>query len=87
MKTYLLEDIFNAYFEARKNKRNTLNALAFEINYETKLFQLYEEIKNDEYKILPSICFINFLPIKREIFDFILYRKWPFEIVTYPFLE
>jgi len=68
MEASLLEDIFNAYFEARKNKRDTLNALAFEINYETKLFKLYEEIKNGNYKISNSICFINFSPIKREIF-------------------
>ena len=40
MNVHLLEDIFNAYFDARKNKRNTLNALAFEIDYESKLFQL-----------------------------------------------
>lgn len=64
----MLEDICNAYFEARKNKRNTLNALTFEIDYETKLFKLNEEIKDDTYKISNSICFINFSPIKREIF-------------------
>ncbi len=68
MENTFLEDIFNAYFEARKNKRNTLNALAFEINYETKLFQLYEEIISGNYKISTSICFINFSPVQREIF-------------------
>ena len=41
----LLIDLFQAYYDARKNKRSTINALAFEINYETKLFELYEEIK------------------------------------------
>ncbi len=64
----LLCDLFQAYYDARKNKRSTINALAFEINYETKLFELYEEIKSGKYKISPSICFISFKPIQREIF-------------------
>ena len=29
-----LEDVFEAYFECRKKKRNTCNALAFESDYE-----------------------------------------------------
>ena len=31
-----LEDVFEAYFECRKKKRNTCNALAFESVYERK---------------------------------------------------
>ena len=64
----LLYDLFRAYYDARRNKRNTLNALAFEIDYEKKLFELYEEIKSGKYEISRSICFITFNPIKREIF-------------------
>jgi len=64
----LLYHLFQAYYGARKNKRNTINALAFEIDYERKLFELYKEIKNETYKIGPSICFINFKPVQREIF-------------------
>ena len=30
----LLEDLFDAYYEARKNKRNTVNQLQFEVNME-----------------------------------------------------
>lgn len=63
-----LLDLFQAYYDTRKNKRSTINALAFEIDYETKLFELYEEIKNGKYKISPSICFISFKPVQREIF-------------------
>ena len=33
----LLLDLFQAYYDARRNKRSTANALAFEINYEEKL--------------------------------------------------
>lgn len=64
----LLYDLFQAYYDAMKNKRSTINALAFEIDYESKLFKLYEEIKNESYKIGQSICFISFKPVKREIF-------------------
>ena len=60
--------MFQAYYDARENKRSTINALAFEIDYETKLFELYEEIKSEKYKISSSICFISFKPIQREIF-------------------
>ncbi len=34
----LVEDLFRAYFDARKNKRNTINALAFEKHFESNLF-------------------------------------------------
>jgi len=64
----LLYDLFQAYYDARKNKRNTINALNFEIDYERKLFELYEEIKNRRYEIGPSICFVIFKPVQREVF-------------------
>ncbi|MCD4726649.1 MAG: reverse transcriptase/maturase family protein [Pirellulales bacterium] len=64
----LLIDLFQAYYDARSNKRNTLNALIFEMDFEHKLFQLYKEIITGNYKIKPSICFINFSPVQREIF-------------------
>ncbi len=64
----LLLDLFRAYFDARKNKRKTANALAFEFGYEEKLYKLYEEIINRKYIIGQSICFIVNKPVKREIF-------------------
>ncbi|MGR3218585.1 MAG: reverse transcriptase domain-containing protein [Candidatus Anammoxibacter sp.] len=66
--TDLLYDLFQAYYDTRRNKRSTINAISFEIDYESKLFQLYEEIKNREYKISRSIGFIIFNPVQREIF-------------------
>lgn len=63
-----LEDIFEAYFECRKNKRNTINALDFEVNYETNLIQLWNDINDKTYQIGKSICFIVNKPVKREIF-------------------
>ena len=64
----LLYDLFQAYYDARKNKRNTFNALSFELDYEKNLFKLYEEIKNRKYQIGQSICFMINKPVKREIF-------------------
>ena len=64
----LLYDLFQAYYDARKNKRNTINALLFEIDYEAKLFELYEEIKDEKYEVKPSMCFISLKPLQREIF-------------------
>lgn len=63
-----LEELFHAYFECRKNKRNTANALAFEIDYENNLVQLCKEINSGTYKIGRSIAFIVDKPVKREIF-------------------
>lgn len=64
----LLEDIFQAYYDARSNKRNTRSALRFEINYEQNLLQLHDELINWSYQINKSICFIITDPVKREIF-------------------
>ena len=64
----LLKDLFLAYFEARRNKRNTLNQLCFELEYEKNIYVLYEEIMSRNYKPRPSIAFIIDKPIKREIF-------------------
>lgn len=64
----LLIDLFRAYYDARRNKRSTINALAFEAEYEKNLFRLYEDIVNRRYRIGSSICFIVDRPVKREIF-------------------
>jgi len=61
-------DLFQAYFDARKNKRNTINALAFEKHFETNLFALCDEIIENRYQPKPSICFVVNKPVKREIF-------------------
>jgi RNA-directed DNA polymerase len=64
----ITEDIFQAYFDARRNKRNTINALAFERHFEANLFKLENEILNGTCKPSKSICFIVNKPVKREIF-------------------
>jgi len=64
----LLVDIFQAYYDARKNKRTTASALRFELDFESHLLRLYEDIANRTYKVSRSICFVVTKPLRREVF-------------------
>ncbi len=64
----LLEDVFTAYYDCRKNKRSTLGALEFELHYETECIKLYDEIRSQRYLLQPSTAFIVRDPVQREIF-------------------
>lgn len=63
-----LGDLFEAYHCCRKTKRNTINALAFEVDYEQNLIALWREINDGCYRPGRSIAFIIDKPVKREIF-------------------
>ncbi len=63
-----LWELFNAYYTCRGNKRNTHNALSFEVDYENNLVQLCNDLNNNHYKIGRSIAFIVKKPVIREIF-------------------
>ncbi len=63
-----LEDVFSAYFDCRRKKRNTYNALAFESDYERKCIDLWREINSGTYRPSRSIAFIINKPVKREVF-------------------
>jgi RNA-directed DNA polymerase len=63
-----LAALYEAYFDCRKNKRNTRNALAFEVDYEANLIALQRQINNGSYQPGKSIAFIVNKPVKREIF-------------------
>lgn len=63
-----LEEVIAAYFDCRKNKRNTANALLFEEHYEEECGKLTEEINNGTYRPGRSITFIVTRPVVREIF-------------------
>jgi len=63
----LFSELYKAYRDARRNKRNTLNQLKFERNLERELLSLERELQNFNYELRPSVCFINELPVKREI--------------------
>jgi RNA-directed DNA polymerase len=63
-----LESLFQAYFDCRRNKRYTLNALAFETDYENNLVALCDELNRGDYSPGRSIAFVITKPVKREIF-------------------
>ncbi|GHT84691.1 hypothetical protein FACS18947_2510 [Bacteroidia bacterium] len=64
----LLADLYRAYHDARKHKRNTINQLRFEMDLEHHLFDLCEQLTQRTYAPLPSVAFIVSKPVQREIF-------------------
>lgn len=64
---FSFENLYRCYLKCRKNKRNTINALKFEINAEENLFKLSEELDNKTYQPSRSVCFIVERPKMREI--------------------
>lgn len=64
----LLTDLFRAYYDARRNKRNTRSQLRFELNLETNLIHLYHDLRSRKYRPSPSICFVIEDSVKREVF-------------------
>ena len=63
-----LEEIYKAYLDCRKNKRNTINALKFEFKLEENLYSLFMDLNNNSYKTGRFICFVITDPKPREIF-------------------
>ncbi len=63
-----LIELFEAYEDCRKNKRNTMNAIKFEMDYEANLSILLKEINTGTYQPGKSIAFIIDKPVQREIF-------------------
>lgn len=65
----LLEDLFAAYWDARRHKRTTRSQLGFELDLEHNLMRLYEEVRDRTYRLSPCVCFICPEPVRREIFS------------------
>lgn len=65
---FSFKTIYNSYLECRKNKRNTHNALEFEMDLVQNLWQLYDDLNKKTYKIGRSICFLITSPKLREVF-------------------
>ena len=56
------------HYRARRHKRNTFNALAFEIDAEANHLALERELRMHAYRPARSICFISEGPKPREVF-------------------
>ena len=63
-----LENLFELYFQCRKNKRYSFGALTFEVDFENNLMQLYRELQTKTWHPGSCNCFIVDKPVKREIF-------------------
>ncbi len=68
MTIFTFEKLYKAYKECLKHKKNTANALKFEMNREKNLIQLLYDLKNGTYNISRHICFVITDPSPREIF-------------------
>lgn len=62
------EEIFQAYYDCRKHKRNTREALEFEFDFEHNLLVLLNEINSFSYEVGKSSVFIIDKPVVREVF-------------------
>lgn len=60
-------ELVQAYFDCRKNKRNTKSALTFEQDLERNLWALYEDLVLGQYQPGKSICFVVTQPKPREV--------------------
>ena len=70
-----IEEVFQAYYDCRKNKRYSYGALQFESDYESNVVQLYYELKSGTWSHRPSTCFIVTRPVRREIFASSAYKQ------------
>ena len=64
----ILDDLYDAYLDCRRNKRNKISALKFELNLETNLFLLYDDLMSSNYCFSPCNVFMVKKPVQREIF-------------------
>ena len=62
-----VSELFQAYYDCRKTKRNTWNALKFEQNLERNMMDLYYELVNCTYEPGRSIMFVITRPKPREV--------------------
>jgi len=62
-----LEAVFDAYFDCRRTKRNSINQLRFEVDLEENLTLLHRELCNGTYKIGRNVAFIVTHPKIREV--------------------
>lgn len=66
--TFTLEEVLDAYYECRSNKRRTVNQLMFEADYESECVALWQDLNNGIYEIGRSITFVVTRPKMREVF-------------------
>lgn len=63
-----MSGMIEAYFACRKSKRRTASAVAYEVNWESRLVALLERINMRTYEPSTSVCFVVSRPRLREVF-------------------
>ena len=63
-----LENLYRKYLNCRRNKRNSANALRFEVEQERHLLELHAALLDRTYRPARSVCFFARRPKLREIF-------------------
>lgn len=64
-----LEDVTQAYLSCRNNKRNKEGSVEFELDLNTNIHSLYQELSSGEYSIGRSTMFIVTHPKPREVWS------------------
>ena len=65
---FTFQELYKAHKDCRKRKRNTINALKFEVDLESSLEELLISLNNKTYKPTRSVCFSITDPKPREVF-------------------
>jgi len=68
MTLFTFENIYQAYLDCRKNKRNRPDAISFEMCAEDNIKLLCQELQARTYCPSSSVCFVAHKPKLREIF-------------------
>jgi len=55
---FSFSDLYSAYIDCRRRKRNTVNALEFELDLGENLLRLHKELNEKSYQPDRSVCFI-----------------------------
>ena len=66
-KTFTIENLYEAFLNARKGKRKKIGTLKFEKNLGTELQKLYDELQNGRYRPKPYMQFKVYEPKERVI--------------------
>jgi hypothetical protein len=66
-KLFTAEEVFQAYYDCRQNKRNSQSQIDFEMNMERNLVRLTNELNSGDYRIGRSIVFVITYPKCREV--------------------
>ena len=64
---FQFEDIVQAYYDCRRNKRNSASARLFEKDMEINLLELHDDLIAGTYRPGRSICFVVTRPKAREV--------------------